>query len=149
MARTEGLNDTFQALCNWFLYQPPCPVNKANWKYAVSVVSIDTDNFTVTMSGAAAQITGWFKAGYLEALNGDKRTIIADTLSGANHIFTLQQNFPSTTLLVGSSADAYAGCDRSHATGSTKFTSETGSGVGCGTNHIQANVNPHEIGRLQ
>lgn len=149
MARSEGLNDTFQALCNWFLYEYPCPVNKANWKVAVSIVSIDTENFTATVSGAGDKVTGWFKAGYLEASNGDKRTIIADTLSGSNHVLTLQQNFPSTTLLAGSSADAYAGCDRAFTTGRDKFGAETGSGVGCGTNHIQANVNPHEIGRLQ
>ena len=47
MARAEGLNDTFQGLCNWFLYHHPCPVNKANWRVGVAVVDIDTDNFTL------------------------------------------------------------------------------------------------------
>lgn len=149
MARSEGLNDTFQGLCNWFLYEYPCPVNKATWKVALTVVSLDTENFTVTVSGAADKATDHFKAGYLQALNGDMRTIIADTLSGANHTLTLQQNFPSTALLAGGSADGYAGCDRAFTTGRDKFGAETGAGVGCGTNHIQANVNPHEIGRLQ
>ena len=149
MMRAEGLNDTFQALCNWFLYQHPCPVNKANWRVALTIVSIDTDNLQVTVSGAADKITGWFKAGYIEAPNGDMRTIIADTLSGSNHILTLQQNFPSSTLRANDSADGYPGCDRAFTTGRDKFGSETGNGVGCGTNHLQANVNPHEIGRLQ
>lgn len=149
MARSEGLNDTFQALCNWFLYEYPCPVNKANWRIGVTVGALDPDNFTVTVSGAAAQIAGWFKAGYMEAPNGDMRTIIADAVSGSDHIFTLQQNFPASTLKVGDTADAYPGCDRAFTTGRDKFGAETGSGVACGTNQIQANVNPHEIGRLQ
>lgn len=149
MARSEGLNDTFQPLCNWFLYESPCPVNKANWRVPVAVVSIDTDQFQIVVSGAGAYVTGWFTAGYIEATNGDRRSVLADTLSGGNHTLTLQQNFPSSTLRVGDAPDVYAGCDRAFSTGRDKFGGETGSGVGCGTNHIQANVNPHEIGRLQ
>jgi hypothetical protein len=148
MARAEGLNDTYQALCNWFFGHHPCPVNMANWRQAVSVVSIDRDNFAVTVSGSAS-VADWFKPGLLEAPNGDKRSILADSVSGGNHTFTLQQNFPSTTLLVGSSANAYPVCDRSYTQGSVKYGGETGSGAGCGTNQIQTNVNPHEIGRLQ
>lgn len=149
MARSEGLNDTYQSLCNWFLFQYPCPVNKANWRISGSVVSLDSENFQVVISGAGAYIAGWFTAGYLQTANGDMRSVIADSVSGANHVLTLQQNFPSTTLRAGDSVDAYPGCDRSYATGSTKFGAETGNGKGCGTNNIQTNVNPHEIGRLQ
>ena len=149
MARAEGVNDTFQHLCNWFLFEYPCPVNRANWKVTVTVSSIDTENFQVTVTGAADKITGWFKAGYLETPNGDKRTIIADTLSGSDHILTLQQNFPSTSLRVNDSADAYPGCDRAYTTCRDKFGDETGDGDAFGGNPIQANVNPHEIGRLQ
>ena len=149
MARAEGLNDTFQSQCNWFLFEYPCPVNRANWKVVTTVVSIDIENFTVTVSGAGDKIAGWFKAGYYDAPNGDKRTIIDDTVSGANHILTLQQNFPSTSLRVNDSGDAYPGCDRAYTTCRDKFGAETGSGAAFGGNNIQANVNPHEIGRLQ
>jgi uncharacterized protein len=149
MARAEGLNDTFQALCNWFLFEYPCPVNRANWKVVTTVEDIDTENFTVTVSGADDKLADWFKIGYLEAPNGDKRTILADAVSGANHVFTLQQNFPSTSLKVADSADAYPGCDRAYTTCRDKYGSETGSGAAFGGNNIQANVNPHEIGRLQ
>ncbi len=149
MVRAEGLNDTYQALCNWFLFHYPCPVVKANWRVAVSVVSIDTENFEVVVSGAGAYIAGYFKAGTLECANGDKRTIINDLVSGANHVLTLQQNFPSTTLRAGDSPDAYPGCDRAYSTCRDKFGAETGSGDAFGGNQIQANVNPHEIGRLQ
>lgn len=149
MARAEGVNDTFQALCNWFLFNFPCPVNRANWKVVVTVEDIDTENFTVTVSGADDKIAGWFKIGYIEAPNGDKRTILADVVDGLNHVLTLQQNFPSTTLRENDSADAYPGCDRARTTGRDKFGSETGNGAACGTNDIQTNVNPHEIGRLQ
>ena len=149
MARAEGLNDTYQSLCNWFLFNFPCPVNRANWRVGVTVEEIDTENFTVTVSGADDKIAGWFKAGYFEAPNGDKRTIIDDTIDGSDHILTLQQNFPSTSLRANDSADAYPGCDRAYTTCRDKFGSETGSGAAFGGNNIQANVNPHEIGRLQ
>lgn len=149
MARSEGLNDTFQALCNWFLFEYPCPVNRANWKVIVTVTDIDTDNLQVTVSGAGDKIAGWFKAGYLETPNGDKRTIIDDVVDGTDHILTLQQNFPSTSLKVNDSADAYPGCDRAYTTCRDKFGAETGNGAAFGGNNIQANVNPHEIGRLQ
>ena len=149
MARSEGLNDTFQFLCNWFLFNFPCPVNRANWKVGITVEEIDTENFTVTVSGADDKIADWFKIGYLEAPNGDKRTILADSVDGLNHVFTLQQNFPSTTLREGDSADAYPGCDRASTTCRDKYGDETGSGAAFGGNTLQTNVNPHEIGRLQ
>ena len=149
MARAEGLNDTFQAQCNWFLFEYPCPVNRANWKVVTTVVSIDTENFTITVSGASDKIADWFTAGYYEAPNGDKRTILDDTISGANHVLTLQQNFPSTSLKVNDSGDAYPGCDRAYTTCRDKYGSETGSGAAFGGNNIQANRNPHEVGRLQ
>lgn len=149
MARSEGVRDSYQALCNWFLYEFPCPVNKANWRVVSSIVSLDTDNFTATISGAGAYVADHFTAGWLEAPNGDKRMIVKDEVSGSNHILTLQQNFPSTTLRAGDSADAYPGCDRAYTTCRDKFGAETGSGAAFGGNNIQANVNPHEIGRLQ
>jgi hypothetical protein len=147
MARAEGLNDTFQSTCNWFLGQHP--VNLANWKTVVTVSDVDTNNLQITVTGAGDKITGYFKPGFIEAPNGDKRTIVADTLSGSDHILTLQQNFPSTSLKLNDSADAYAGCDRAYTTCRDKFGAETGNGDAFGGNNIQANVNPHEIGRLQ
>ena len=149
MARSEGVNDTFQALCNWFLFEYPCPVNRANWKVIVTVEDIDTENLTVTVSGASDKIADHFKPGYLEAPNGDKRTILADVVDGTNHVLTLQQNFPSTSLRIADSADAYPGCDRAYTTCRDKFGSETGSGAAFGGNNIQTNHNVHEIGRLQ
>jgi hypothetical protein len=149
MARAEGLNDTYQNLCNWFLFEYPCPVNRANWKVIGTVNSIDTENLVVEISGASGNIAGWFKAGYLEAPNGDLRTILNDTVSTGIHTLTLQQNFPSTSLKVGDSVDLYPGCDRAYTTCRDKFGSETGNGAAFGGNNIQANVNPHEIGRLQ
>jgi hypothetical protein len=149
MARAEGLNDTFQSTCNWFLFEYPCPVNRANWKVIGTVDSIDTENFAVEISGASDKIAGWFKAGYLEAPNGDLRTILDDTVAAGIHTLTLQQNFPSTSLKVGDSADLYPGCDRAYTTCRDKFGDETGNGAAFGGNNIQANVNPHEIGRLQ
>ena len=149
MARAEGLNDTFQSLCNWFLFEYPCPVNRANWRVVTTVTDIDTENFTITVSGASDKIADWFTAGYFEAPNGDKRTILDDVVDGTDHILTLQQNFPSTSLKVNDSGDAYPGCDRAFTTCRDKYGAETGNGAAFGGNPIQTNVNPHEIGRLQ
>lgn len=141
----EGLSETFQNLCNFFLYDGRCPVNAVNWRTLITIVSIADNVYTV--SGSAA-IDDWFTAGFLEADNGDKRFILDHGTSGANKVLTLNQAFPSTTLAAGDTAYVYAGCDRLYTTCVNKFGAETGSGAAYGGNPIQTTVNPHMTGRM-
>ena len=143
--RNEGLTDTFQSPCNFFLYDGRCPVKAANWTKSVTVSAIADNVYTVT---GITEIDGWFTAGVMEADNGDKRFILLhNTVSGAKKL-TLNQAFPSTTVAVGDSVVLYAGCDRLYSTCVNKFGAETGEGAAFGGNNLQCSTNPHQIGRI-
>lgn len=144
IAGSEGLTEKWAPTCPFMTYHFPCPAQLNNHTTAVAVSAIDTDNFTVTVTGIT-QIDGWFNAGVLQAPNGDMRFI----LEHVGGVLTLQQNFASTTLKVGDAAVLIDGDDHLYATCRDKFGTETGNGAAFGGNHLQANRNPHEIGRLQ
>lgn len=145
---SEGLSETFGPTCGFMFTVFPCPVPVADATDSDLVVeSIDTEEFTVEVSGSI-RIAGKYKPGVLIAPNNDMRTIIED-LKPANHIFTLQQNFPSTTLRVGDIVSVIRGCDRLFQTCRDEWGAFTGDGAACGCNNLQANKNPHEIGRIQ
>jgi hypothetical protein len=138
----EGLPETNQNLCNYFLYDGRCPVLSVNFRQAVTVSAPITGN-DVTVTGIT-QIDGWFKGGTFSANNGDWRFITAHV----GGVLTLDNPFSAQTLANGDTADIYAGCDRLYSTCITKFGAETGSGDAFGGNPIVPKVNPHEYGRM-
>lgn len=141
---SEGLSEKWAPTCPFMTYHFPCPAQLTNHTTAVTVTAINTEEFTVEVSGIT-QINGWFTAGVFQAPNGDLRFILDHT----GNTLTLQQNFPSTTLKVGDGAVLVDGDDHLYQTCRDKFGAETGNGAAFGGNHLQANRNPHEIGRLQ
>lgn len=143
VAGSEGLSEKWAPTCPFATYQFPCPAQIANHSTTVTVTSIDTENFTVTVTGIV-QVDGWFKAGVLKCANGDMRFILDHT----GGVLTLIQNFPASSLRVGDSATLIDGDDHLHETCATKFGAETGNGAAFGGNHIQANKNVHQIGRI-
>ena len=116
----------------------------AAFRQAVTVTNIDTENFMITVSGIT-QPDEWFTAGVFEAQNGDKRFILDHT----GDVLTLQQNFPSTTVRIGDDLTILAGDDHLFSTCQFKFGAFTGAGAAFGGNNLQANKNPHQVGRLQ
>lgn len=144
VAGSEGLSEKWAPTCPFMTYQFPCPAQIANHSTTVTVTSIDTENFTVTVTGIV-QADGWFKAGVFAVGNGDKRFILDHT----GGMLTLLQNFPASSLRVGDTATLIDGDDHLYETCAVKFGAETGNGDAFGGNHIQANHNPHAIGRLQ
>lgn len=144
VAGSEGLNEKWAPTCPFMTYQFPCPAKIANHSTSVTVTAISTENFTVTVTGIT-QANGWFNAGVFAAANGDKRFILGHT----GGVLTLIQNFPASSLRVGDVAVLIDGDDHLYETCSVKFGAETGDGAAFGGNHIQANKNPHVIGRLQ
>lgn len=141
---SEGLSETYGPTCPYMTYSHPCPVPAAAFRQAVTVTDIDTENFTVEVSGIT-QPEGWFTAGVLEAQNGDKRLI----LDHSGSVLTILNNLPATTLKVGDDITLLAGDDRLFSTCQFKFGAYTGNGAAFGGNHLQANKNPHQVGRLQ
>lgn len=149
VAGSEGLTENFGPTCGFMFTVFPCPVTVAQATDSnLTVTAIDTEDLQVEVSGSV-RIAGKYKPGVLIAPNGDMRSILADTIPVTNHLLTLQQNFPSSTLRVGDTVSIVRGCDRLFTTCRDEWGSFTGSGAACGCNNQQANKNPHQIGRLQ
>lgn len=150
VAGSEGLSETCGPTCPFMHTFFPCPVpTSAATDNSLVVVDIDTDNFTVELSGSI-RIAGKYKPGVIIAPNTDKRSILEDTVNLAgNHVLTLQQNFPSSTLRVGDEVSVIRGCDRLQQTCRDEWGEFTGDGAAFGGNNLQANKNPHETGRLE
>lgn len=144
VAGSEGLSEKWAPTCPFMTYQFPCPAQVANHSTAVVVVAIDTENFTVEVSGIT-QIDHWFNAGVFAVSNGDKRFVLDHT----GDVLTLLQNFPVSSLKVGDSVTLIDGDDHLYQTCRDKFGTETGNGAAFGGNHLQANRNPHAIGRIE
>lgn len=144
VAGSEGLSEKWAPTCPFMTYQFPCPAQVANHSTAVVVTAIDTENFTVEVSGIT-QIDNWFNAGVFAVANGDKRFILDHT----GDVLTLLQNFPVSSLKVGDSVTLIDGDDHLYQTCRDRFGGETGSGAAFGGNHLQANRNPHAIGRIE
>lgn len=143
VAGSEGLSEKWAPTCPFMTYSSPCPAQIANHSTAVVVTDIDTENFTVTVTGIT-QIDTWFNAGVFAVANGDKRMILDHT----GGVLTLLQNFPTSSLKVGDSATLIDGDDHLYQTCRDKFGGETGDGAAFGGNHLQANRNVHAIGRI-
>lgn len=141
---SEGLTEKWAPACPFMTYHFPCPAQINNHTTEVTVTDIDTENFTVEVSGIT-QIDQWFRSGVFQSPNGDMRFILDHT----GDVLTLLQNFSSTTLKVGDNATLIDGDDHLYQTCRDKFGTETGNGAAFGGNHLQANRNPHEVGRLQ
>lgn len=149
VAGSEGLSESFGPTCPYMFGQFPCPVSIAAVTDSDLVVEdIDTENFTVTVSGSI-RIEGKYKAGVLIAPDDDKRFILDDTVDGSDHVLTILQNFPSTTLKIGDSVSVIRGDDHLYQTCRDEFGEFTGDGAAFGGNNLQANKNPHQVGRIQ
>lgn len=144
VAGSEGLSEKWAPTCPFMTYHFPCPAQIANHSTAVVVTAIDTENFTVTVTGIT-QIDSWFNAGVFSVANGDKRMVLDHT----GGVVTLLQNFPISSLKVGDSATLIDGDDHLYQTCRDKFGGETGNGAAFGGNHLQANRNVHAIGRIE
>lgn len=141
LLQAEGNPENHGNLCNYFLGDGRCPVQMINWRVPVTATVISGNTVTVT---GITEIDGWFQGGTFQAPDGDWRHITAHV----GDVLTLNSPFTSTSLAVDDGADIYAGCDRAFSTCINKFGDETGDGAAFGGNPIQANVNPHQLGRV-
>jgi hypothetical protein len=146
---SEGLSETYGPTCSYMFAHFPCPVPIPQATDGNLVVEdIDTENFTVTLSGSI-RIAGKYKAGVFFATNDDKRFILGDTVVSSDHVLVLTQNFPATTVKIGDVVSVLRGCDRLQQTCRDEWGDFTGNGAAHSGNTLQANKNPHQVGRLQ
>lgn len=125
----------YQTPCNHNLYDANCGVDRDAFDTSGSIDAIATDGVTLTISEADALADGYFTAGMLKFGNeyGFIRSHVGDQV-------VLLRPVPS--LAVSSSVTLYAGCDRSLATCTTKFSNTA--------NHLGfpfiPTLNPHTDG---
>lgn len=103
----------YQSQCNWILFGPGCELDKLLFKTSGTVASVD--GATVTSAAAGTQVDGYFRGGWAELANGERRFIVehvGTTLSLMNAFGAVA---PLDTI------DLYPGCDRTEAVCATKF----------------------------
>ena len=103
-----------QRLCNHFLYDDRCQVNRNSFSRVTSVVSVDGKQITVASVGAAPD--SWYRAGeIIRGVDGERRLIVSQTDE------TLELGAPFRALLPGDSVTLYAGCTHTIGTCLVKF----------------------------
>ncbi len=110
--------DRFQPLCNHFLFDAGCTLNRAAFKVTATVAAMDLRGTVLTIPDAALQADGYYAFGYVQAPDGRPVAII-------DHVgdqVTIIRPFPEGTIIPGTTTlDLYPGCDRTYATCRDKF----------------------------
>lgn len=103
----------YQEQCNWALYSSRCGVNAASRKDSAVLSAVSGE--TIQSSTFAARADDWYENGWVQLATGEKRFIVKHVGN------TLTLMSPFFGLVAGATVDAYAGCDRTEATCSSKF----------------------------
>lgn len=109
---------SFQSLCNHFLYDARCTMDRATvgHNHAALVSSISVSGFTVTVDSIGLFFDDWFRAGEIvRDSDGERRLIVGQV--GA--VLTIAA--PFRELAATDAVTLYAGCDHRIATCSDKF----------------------------
>ena len=112
---------TFQSLCNHVLYDTGCGINKALFSDMVTVDTISSGGSVLvldSLSGARPADTTFYKGGFIERANGDKR-LIMDYTFGTDTVRIL---LPFQDLEIGETVTARAGCNRTMDACKDKFS---------------------------
>jgi uncharacterized phage protein (TIGR02218 family) len=106
--------ELYQRPCNHALYSAGCGVNKTAFRVTGTISSVS--GATIKSPAFATKPDGWFTTGFVERSDGDIRFV----MSHVGDTITLMNPFPS--LAAGESMNAYAGCDRTEAMCTSKFS---------------------------
>ena len=111
-------SDLFQPLCNHFLFDAGCTLNRAAFRLTALVTEVSVRGTKLTVPDAATKPDDYFSFGYAQAPDGRPVAII-------DHVgteITLIRPFPEGTIQPGvTSVDFYPGCDRRYQTCLDKF----------------------------
>lgn len=107
---------SFQRLCNHFLYDDRCRVDRTVYDSDALVSGVSADGRTVTVNSIGIAPDQWYRSGeVVRALDSERRLVIAQV--GA--VLTLSA--PFRTLANGDALTLYAGCDHGITMCSDKF----------------------------
>lgn len=105
--------DSYQGLCNNFLYDGRCKVVEADYRLTNTVAGVSGNVYTV--AGADAEADGFYTGGMISSGSTDFRLIL-------DHVGTdLTVGLPFREDLTGQTVDVVAGCDHDIVTCDEKF----------------------------
>lgn len=109
----------YQPICNNFVYDTFCSLDKDTYKDSGTVTAVSTDGLSLTVAGISTT-DGYFKHGYIEDSDHNKRMITSHTtVSGVST--TLGLRYKIHTVASGIAIDVYPGCDLNIETCRDKF----------------------------
>jgi uncharacterized phage protein (TIGR02218 family) len=128
---------TYSGLCNWFLFQDRCGLDRTAWRHSGVVSTVGTPATILTVTGlrtqaqaladsvspntlTAQQIDDYWLGGYAENADGEKRAVYATDVDGVPDRIRLLQ--PFRNMNVTDTLTVYAGCDRTRDTCAAKFS---------------------------
>lgn len=108
----------YQSQCNWVLFGAGCGLSRGAFMASGTITSVSADAMTIQSAAFATKPDGYWVNGYVEF--GQERRMI---LTHTGNAVTLMNGIPD--LLVGSSVNVYAGCNRTAYDCQNKFNNYT------------------------
>lgn len=102
--RKQLPSNSFQGQCNWALFSTQCTLAKASYKQTATISAVS--GLTITATAFGTHPDGYFQSGWVEDANGETHWVTQHV----GNVLTLLTPFRALT--VGTSVDAYPGCDR-------------------------------------
>jgi hypothetical protein len=137
----ESLTDSLSSLSRFSIYDERSGADISALADVVTVAGFNDLRDVLTVTGAP-QIPPYYKGGFVEAPNLDKRTILEDEIVGSDRKLTLNGGFPRFTLDTGFPASIYPGDDLTYDTWANKFSSLTNNGANWGGWQYTPSVDP-------
>lgn len=137
----ESLGDSLSRLSRYSIYDPRSGVDISTLAEAITVTGLNDQRDILTVTGIS-ELPPYYKGGFIEAPNLDKRTILDDPDESGSRKLYLNGGFPEFTLGTGFNATVYPGDDLLYATWANKFASLTNNGENWGGWEFTPNVDP-------
>jgi len=137
----ESLTDSLSSLSRFSIYDERSGVDISALGVAISITALNDLRDVLTVTGLS-EPPPYYKGGFVEAPNQDKRTILGDVIESGNRKLTLNGGFPQFTLDTGFPATAFPGDDLTYETWANKFAALTNNGVNWGGWQFTPNVDP-------
>lgn len=141
----ESLTDSLSALSRYSIYDPRAGADISSLTQAVTAGTFNDQRDVLTVTGATQPVP-YFRGGFIEAPNLDKRTVVEDELVGLDRQITLSGGFARSTLDTGFPATLYPGDDLLYSTWANKFSAQTNNGESWGGWEFTPTVDPMKRG---
>lgn len=137
----ESLTDSLSSLSRFSIYDERSGADISALATAITITSLNDQRDVLIVTGVT-EPPPYYKGGFVEAPNLDKRTVLDDVIESGNRKLTLNGGFPRFTLDTGFPATIYPGDDLIYETWANKFSALTNNGASWGGWQFTPNVDP-------